>query len=131
MIASPVNVRARFSKPWLSLTPEPERELPTAIAVLRAGGPPAEEAVRREIERADEVVMRGSERSYLAWLADAADLASAAPVRDPDVAAAAAVVRDVVTNQAGLLLGLPDRRPRREQASAALARAAGHEEEAR
>jgi hypothetical protein len=45
-------VWARFSRAWLSLTPEPERELPTAIAVLHAGGAPAADDVRRERERA-------------------------------------------------------------------------------
>ncbi len=131
MIASPVNVRARFSRAWLSLTPEPERELPTAIAALRAGGAPADDDVRRERRRAQEVVLRGSERSYLDWLADAAGLAARVPARDPQVGAAADTVRDVVTNQAGLLLGLPDRRARRERASRALARAVAGEEDRR
>lgn len=129
MIASPVNVRARFSRAWLSLTPEPERELPTAIAALRAGGAPAADDVRRERERAQSLILRGSERRYLEWLSDAAGLAASAPRRDPELSAAADVVRDVVENQAGLLLGLPDRRARRERASRALARAAVDPEE--
>ena len=53
------------------------------------------------------------------------------PARDPQVGAAADTVRDVVTNQAGLLLGLPDRRARRERASRALARAVAGEEDRR
>ena len=33
---------------WLSITPEPESELPRAIATLRSGGPPPAAAVERE-----------------------------------------------------------------------------------
>jgi hypothetical protein len=113
-----VRVRAT-SRAWLALTPEPERELPTAIAVLRAGDDVPD--VAREIARAEALVLRGSEPSYLAWLREAADLAAAgAGSADPAVAHAAAVVRDVVGNQAGLLLGLPGGGRRREAARRAL-----------
>jgi hypothetical protein len=106
------------TRAWLSLTPEPERELPAAIAVLRAGGAhaPAGE-VDREIARAEALVLRGSEPSYLAWLREAADLAERRETSDdPAVVHAAAVVREVVRNQAGLLLGLPGGGRRREDA---------------
>jgi len=119
------------SRAWLSLTPEPERELPAAIAVLRratggecagtgaVAGRPAD--VAREAERAEALVLRGSEPSYLAWLREAAELAAAgARSPDPQVAHAAGVVRDVVRNQAGLLLGLPGGGRRREVARQAL-----------
>ena len=119
------------SRAWLSLTPEPERELPAAIAVLRratggecagtgaVAGRPAD--VAREAERAEALVLRGSEPSYLAWLREAAELAAAgARSPDPEVAHAAGVVRDVVRNQAGLLLGLPGGGRRREVARQAL-----------
>jgi hypothetical protein len=106
----------------LSLTPEPERELPAAIAVLRAGvaaGRPAD--VEREVARAEELVLQGSEPSYLAWLREAAELAAQAEGSDdPAVAHAADVVREVVRNQAGLLLGLPGGGRRREAAREAL-----------
>jgi hypothetical protein len=96
------------SRAWLALTPEPERELPAAIAVLRAGD--AVPNVAREIARAEALVLRGREPAYLAWLREAADLAAAhAGSDDPAVARAAGVVRDVVRNQAALLLGLPGR----------------------
>ncbi len=119
------------SRAWLSLTPEPERELPAAIAVLRraVGGEFARGAaaasrsadVAREAERAEALVLRGSEPSYLAWLREAAELAAAgARSPDPEVAHAAGVVRDVVRNQAGLLLGLPGGGRRREAARQAL-----------
>ena len=103
------------SRAWLALTPEPERELPAAIAVLRAGG--AMPDVAREIARAEALVLRGSEPAYLAWLREAAELAAGRTRSDdPAVAHAAGVVRDVVQNQAGLLLGLPGGGRRREAA---------------
>jgi hypothetical protein len=108
-------VRGRFSKAWLSLTPEPERELPVALAVLRARGPAPPDLIEAERSRAERVVLHGSEAAYLAWLADAAGLAAAAQASaGAEVARAAAVVRDVVGNQAGLLLGLPGGGDRRE-----------------
>jgi hypothetical protein len=110
-------VRGRFSKAWLSLTPEPERELPAALAVLRARGPASRELLHAERTRAERVVLHGSEAAYLSWLAEAAGLAAAAAGQasaDDDVARAAAVVRDVVGNQAGLLLGLPGGGDRRD-----------------
>jgi hypothetical protein len=129
-------VRVRTSsRAWLSLTPEPERELPAALAVLRraAGGESAGSGaaasrsagrsadVAREAERAEALVLRGSEPSYLAWLREAAELAAAgARSPDPEVAQAAGVVRDVVRNQAGLLLGLPGGGRRRDAARQAL-----------
>jgi hypothetical protein len=107
-------VRVRTSsRAWLALTPEPERELPAAIAVLRAGGSVPD--VGREMARAEALVLRGSEPAYLAWLREAAELAARrADSDDPAVAHAAGVVRDVVRNQAGLLLGLPGGDRRRE-----------------
>jgi hypothetical protein len=110
-----------FSRAWLSLTPEPERDLPAAIAILRAGGPVSDAVVDCERERAQALVLRGSERRYLAWLREAAWLArSGAASPDPDVARAAALVQDVVGNQAGLLAGLPGGGRRRETARRAL-----------
>ena len=38
---------------WLSITPEPERELPAAVAALRAGGTPSGAAVEAERARAE------------------------------------------------------------------------------
>jgi hypothetical protein len=113
-------VRVRTSsRAWLAPTPEPERELPAAIAVLRSDR--AEPDVAREIARVEELVLRGSEPSYLAWLREAAELAAVrAESDDPAVAHAAGVVRDVVRNQAGLLLGLPGGGRRRDAARRAL-----------
>ena len=102
------------SRAWLALSPEPERELPAAIAVLRAGDDTPN--VAREIARAEAVVLRGGEPDYLAWLHEAAVLATVRrESSDPAVARAARLVRDVVANQAGLLLGLPGGGARRER----------------
>jgi hypothetical protein len=115
-------VRGRTSsRAWLALTPEPERELPEAMAVLRRAAGRDDAEVSREVARAEALVLRGSEPSYLAWLREAAELAAAgAQSDDPAVAHAADVVRDVVRNQAGLLLGLPGGGRRREAARRAL-----------
>jgi len=124
-------VRVRTSsRAWLALTPEPERDLPAAMAVLRsatAGGAAATAAdAEREAARAEALVLHGSEPSYLAWLREAADLAAAgARSPDPEVAQAADVVREVVENQAGLLLGLPGGGRRRERARQALEHGGG------
>jgi hypothetical protein len=108
------------SRAWLALTPEPERELPAAVAVLRAGGDAVPD-VAREIARAEALVLRGRERAYLAWLCEAAALASEhAGSDDPALARAADRVREVVRNQAGLLLGLPGGGRRRDRARRAL-----------
>jgi hypothetical protein len=107
------------SRAWLALTPEPERELPAAIAVLRAGA--AVPDVSSELARAEALVLRGREPAYLRWLCEAAALATQrADSDDPVVADAARVVREVVRNQAALLLGLPGGGRRRERARRAL-----------
>ena len=113
----------RDRRVWLSITPEPERELPRAIATLRAGGEPSGEAVRAERERAQRLVLRGSRRRWLAWLAEAEQLAAAttkprsAPAGGADPAEAGErrlteardVVLAVVGNHHALMRGLPGR----------------------
>ena len=56
---------------WLSLTPEPERELPAALAVL---GESDVEAERRRVER---LVVHGGNGAWLRYLRRALDLAEA------------------------------------------------------
>jgi hypothetical protein len=82
---------------WLSITPEPERELPEAVAALRPGG--SVEAERARVER---LVTRGSRRAWSGYLAEAERLARAAPPSD-----ARALVLDVIENHDNLKLGLP------------------------
>ena len=89
---------------WLSITPEPELELPEALATLRAGGPPPPELVARERARAEQLVLRGSRRAWRRYLAEALALAGAS--EDPAVAEARAVVEDVVHNHNNLELAL-------------------------
>ena len=89
---------------WLSITPEPELELPEALAALRAGGPPSAEQVALERARAERLVLRGSRRAWRRYLAEA--LALAGSSQDPEVAEARAVVEDVVHNHNNLELAL-------------------------
>jgi hypothetical protein len=89
---------------WLSLTPEPERELPAALAVL---GEDDVDAERRRVER---LVVRGGNGAWLRYLRRALDLAeSSGGSRDPSVTRARSTVIDVVRNHHMLLLGLPGR----------------------
>ena len=89
---------------WLSITPEPELELPEALATLRAGGPPPAEQVARERARAEGLVLHGSRRAWRRYLAEALDLAGSSD--DPAVTEARAVVEDVVHNHNNLELAL-------------------------
>ena len=84
---------------WLSITPEPERELPAAIAELR--GTSAEQ----ERRRVEGLVTRASKRGWSAYMAEIADLARAA-----DPSEAREIVLDVVENHNNLKLGLPGER---------------------
>lgn len=97
---------------WLSITPEPERDLPAAIAALRAGRSPTSSQIEAERAHAERLVLRGSRRDWREWLREARELAEAAPQGDPEVAAAKQLVLDVTANHDALELGLPGRRPR-------------------
>jgi hypothetical protein len=81
---------------WLSITPEPERELPEAVAELRGNG--SIEAERARVER---LVMRGSRRAWAAYLSEVGALA-----RDAPPSAARDIVLDVIDNHDNLKLGL-------------------------
>ena len=96
---------------WLSLTPEPERELPAAVAALRQGGEPTSAALRREEERFERLIVRARRRAYRRWLADARALAAphAHPAADPRLRSAAELTLDVVENHEALTLGLQRR----------------------
>jgi hypothetical protein len=89
---------------WLSITPEPELELPRALATLRVGGPPSRELVAREAERAERLITRRGRRAWRRYLADALDLARSS--EDPALAEARSIVEDVVHNHSQLELGL-------------------------
>jgi hypothetical protein len=89
---------------WLSITPEPESELPRAIATLRSGGPPPPALVERETARAEALVLRGTRRAWRRYLAEALTLADSS--NDPAVRDARALVEDIVHNHDNLELAL-------------------------
>jgi hypothetical protein len=95
---------------WLSLTPEPERELPASVAALRAGGPAPAQAIESERARVERLVVRGRSRGWLAYMRKVVDLIEdSKDNEDSDVVRARAVALEVVRNHHGLLLGLPGR----------------------
>ncbi|MFJ6782723.1 hypothetical protein [Streptomyces yangpuensis] len=99
---------------WLGLTPEPERELPLAVAALRASGdrtagtPTAEELAAAERRRVERLVLRGTRHSWLRYLAEVTDLvtgvATGTRTGDP---AAALLAGEVVLDHHRMLIGLP------------------------
>jgi len=94
--------------PWLSITPEPERELPSVVAVLTAGHRVDEDAVRRERLRLQAIVLRHGLRRWLRYLREVLDLLELrAGDEDPDVQSARLRARIVLINHHNLLLGLP------------------------
>jgi hypothetical protein len=95
---------------WLSLTPEPERELPASVAVLRAAGPATAEAVESERARVERLVVRARSRDWLEYMREVVDLIDNSKDNEgPEVERARAVALEVVRNHHGLLLGLPGR----------------------
>jgi len=101
---------------WLSVTPEPERELPEAVATLRGGTAAAAEAVAEETVRVERLVLRGSERRWNSYLHDVVALIDQrAGDADPDVARARQVAIAVISNHHNLLLALPGRGARRTE----------------
>ena len=95
---------------WLSLTPEPERLLPEARAVLRSGAsPPPEALLEAERARAARLVVGARRNAWHAWLRESAALADAPGAPDET----RALVRDVVSNHDALALGLPGERGER------------------
>ena len=91
---------------WLSLTPEPERELPAVVAALRAGGRPTPGEVAHERARIERLVLHGRQRHWLRYLRSVVSLIESAGRDDEE---AAAVAADVVANHHELLQGLPGR----------------------
>ena len=93
---------------WLSITPEPERELPEAVATLSAGRRAQPDAVAAEGARIERLILHGSQRRWLAYLHAVVNLICARNGGDdPDVAAARERAAKVIANHHNLLLGLP------------------------
>jgi hypothetical protein len=111
---------------WLSVTPEPERELPEAVATLTRGGPPLDDDVARERGRIERVILHGSRRQWFAYLRGVIDLiARRADAEDPAVARARALATAVISNHHNLLLALPGRAAEWTAADRARLRAVG------
>ncbi|MGW1805701.1 hypothetical protein [Streptomyces sp. NPDC002078] len=101
---------ARRSPQWLGLTPEPEQELPAAVAALRAptAGPPPSALVTAERRRVERLVLRGTQRGWLRYLREVTDLvvqvADRPSTTDPGPALLAG---QVVLDHHRMLIGLP------------------------
>ena len=102
--------------PWLSVTPEPERELPLAVATLRCGGAATAGAVADETARVEHLVLHGNQRSWLQYLHHVVELIEIrSDESDPDVAEARDLAIAVIENHHNLLLALPGRGARRTE----------------
>jgi hypothetical protein len=119
---------------WLSLTPEPERELPAAVATLRAGGRATPDGVRRERRRAERLVVQGRRRAWLAYLREVVTLIERSDgTAGREVERARKVAIQVIRNHHRLLLGVPGpaaeqtKRDRSALEAAALASESPHE----
>jgi hypothetical protein len=93
---------------WLSVTPEPERELPEAVATLASGARPTDDAIADEATKIERLVLRGSQRSWNRYLHHVVGLIeSRAHDDDPDVLRARSLATRVLANHHNLLLALP------------------------
>jgi hypothetical protein len=116
---------------WLSVTPEPERELPAAVAALAHGGAPPVRAVDAERARIERLVLRGTERQWLAYLHAVVELIERSrDQHDPDVVRARSRAAAVIANHHNLLIALPGRAGERTAADRQrLAQLVAHESE--
>ena len=93
---------------WLSITPEPERELPAAVATLRSGAPATDGEVAEEAGRIARLITRSGQRQWLRYLHGVLVLTeSRAASQDPVVRRAAWRAAAVLSNHHNLLLALP------------------------
>ncbi|MDL2079785.1 hypothetical protein QNN03_25405 [Streptomyces sp. GXMU-J15] len=102
---------ARRSLVWLGLTPEPEQELPAAVAALRSppDDRPPSVLVAAERRRVQRLVLRGTQRAWLRYLHEVTELVvEAARSRTAD-RGAALLAGEVVLDHHRMLIGLPGR----------------------
>jgi hypothetical protein len=108
MLSSARMLRMSGRDAWLSLTSEPERELPATVATLRAGGLVPAEEVERERARVERLVVPARRRAWLAYMGTVVALIEGAGgSSDRRGVRARELARQVVHNHYQLLLGLP------------------------
>jgi hypothetical protein len=96
------------STSWLSVTPEPERLLPDAVATLRAGARAPIAAIEQERARVERLVVRARLRDWLAYLSRTLALVERRlDASDPEVVRARETAAELIANHHNLLLGLP------------------------
>ncbi|MFJ9535746.1 hypothetical protein ACIRPX_00605 [Streptomyces sp. NPDC101225] len=103
-------MNARRSLVWLGLTPEPEQELPAAVAALRARAArrPPTALVAAERRRVERLVLRGTQRGWLRYLGEVTDLVvEAAALPAPADPRPALLAGEVVLDHHRMLIGLP------------------------
>jgi hypothetical protein len=104
---------------WLSVTPEPERELPEAVATMRHGRLASPEAVAAERDRIERLILYGRQREWLAYLHEVVELLERPANGDEQLARARARATVVLANHHNLLLGLPGRAAQRTESDRA------------
>ena len=94
---------------WLGLTPEPERELPEAVAALRALDSGTRQDTDSEVCRIRHLILHGTQRTWLRYLADVTALVqrvSANPHAAPTTRTALNAAETVLDHHR-MLIGLP------------------------
>jgi hypothetical protein len=105
---------------WLSVTPEPERELPEAVATLRHGRRPSPDAIDSERDRIERLVLHGRQREWLFYLHSVVELIERTPAQDDtELGQARSRATAVLANHHNLLLALPGRAAERTTADRA------------
>jgi hypothetical protein len=94
---------------WLGLTPEPERELPIAVATLRArqsGAEPRQlsDWIHAESKRIESLILHGTQRSWLRYLRSVTELVTHADEGSAELALQAG---ETVLEHHRMLIGLP------------------------
>jgi hypothetical protein len=89
---------------WLSLTPEPERELPATVATLRADGRASSAAVEQERARIERLVVRARRGAWLSYLDEVEELIDRTePDTEGELERARRVALEVLQNHDALL----------------------------
>jgi hypothetical protein len=87
---------------WLALTPEPERELPAAVACLRGS------SVTSEHRRVQQLILHGTARSWRRYLHEVCGLIRALPQQSaPARRGCALLAGEVLLEHHRMLIGLP------------------------